>query len=136
VRDIRREGDGGHYFAYATVKNTSMAAKLHNCYCEIVELRNDAGEVILRQFPLGPEGQEPTESGSRFSLDQGAKKDILLFEIDQLKGNAFYIRAATEKINLGFGVYTARVHGYGDSGQPDEITVRVDCRALTFELVI
>jgi hypothetical protein len=38
-------------------------------------------------------------------------------------------------MRLEYDVYTARIRAYGDSGQPDEITVQVNCRAVTFELV-
>jgi hypothetical protein len=132
-RKVQKEDEGGHYSVCVTVKNTSRSEKLQDCYCEIVELQNDAGDVIKRQFPLGPRIQERAKSGGRFGLDQGAAKDIPIFEIDQLRGNSFYIiRAGTEKVSLGFGVYTARVRGYGDSGQHDEITVHADFRTFAF----
>ena len=63
-REIRKEGDGGHYLAYATVRNTSIAAKLHNCYCEIVQLQNDAGQEMAARKPARDEVVRPDKGAA------------------------------------------------------------------------
>jgi hypothetical protein len=136
ARAIRQEGDAGAYSAYATVQNTSLALKMTNCRCEIAELQDAHGQPIERNVGLRTRSQQEQESGGRFNLDQGSEKDIPVFELLQLQerpGPGLYIiGAGTNNIKLEFGVYTARVRAYGDSGQPDEITIKVDCRASPF----
>jgi|SRR5271166_3241161 len=131
-RAIRKEGDGGHYTAYATVRNTSLAAKM-DCRCEIVELRDVTGGILRRNITLRSREQQPTQgSRGQFQLDQNAENDIPLFEIDQLDqaGFTLYVIGAFEKIGLEYGVYTARICAYGDRGKPDKITVQVNTRSI------
>jgi hypothetical protein len=137
ARAIRKEGNGGHYSAYATVQNRSLALKMTNCRCEVVELRDASNEPIKRNISLGIRGEREGEVvGGRFELDQGSEKDIPLFAINQLEATFYMIGVGNQDITLAYGgIYTARVRGYGDGGQPDEITVRVDCRAVTFEVI-
>jgi hypothetical protein len=105
------------------VRNTSLATKLRDCRCEIVEVLNDHGEVA-RNIGLRTRGQEYQEKQGRFNLDQNSEKEIALFEMHSLAEPepGFYIIAAERKnVKLDYGgIYTAIVRGYGDSGEPDE----------------
>jgi hypothetical protein len=56
VREIRQDGDSGHYFGNITVRNTSDAEKMQRCRCEIAELSH-YGEVIGRNIGLIPKGK-------------------------------------------------------------------------------
>jgi hypothetical protein len=96
------------------------------------ELREASWEIIQRNFGLRTKGQQEDELGGRFNLDQGSEKEILLFELDQLHTALYVISAEPKKLKLDFGTYTARIRGYGDSGQADEITMNVDSRATPF----
>jgi hypothetical protein len=127
ARCIRHEGEAGRYFGYAIVRNASVAGKLNNCRCEVVELSDAANEVVKRNIGLAVRGQQ----GERFGLDQGSEKEIPIFEVDQSKF-IVYLLAATEKIPLAYNNYIARVHGYGDTGESDEIKVQLDIRSSEF----
>jgi hypothetical protein len=108
--------------------------KISNCHCEIIELRDAFDQVVGRNIRLKDRRQQAQETDGRFNLGQNAKTDIPLFEYDPTEF-ALHVISAAEKIRLEFGTYTARVRGYGDSGEPDEITVRADCRTAAFELL-
>jgi hypothetical protein len=97
-----------------------------------MELRDASDDVVRRNIGLKPREQQAYERDGRFNLDQNSERDIRLFEYDPTEF-ALYVITAGENIKLEFGTYTARVRGCGDTGEPDEITVRADCRA--FELV-
>jgi hypothetical protein len=136
---VRQEGEGGHYTAYVTVRNLSRAEKMRECRCEIVELKDAFGSIVERNIGLRTRGQQAQELGGRFNLDQQSEKDVPLFEVNQLEepvGGFCVIAAGNKNIRLEYGgTYLALVRGYGDSGEPDEIVVRADSRAVTFEAV-
>jgi hypothetical protein len=129
-------GDFGDYTAYVIVKNTSLTEKLHDCRCEIVELRNADGDVIETNVGLRTKGQETKEKQGRFNLDQDSTKNIPVFRLDQSDENGLSIVNANEwDLNYDHGIYTARIRGYGDRGEPDEITVRIDSRTGDFQII-
>jgi hypothetical protein len=106
ARAIRQEGDSGHYSAYVTVRNTSLATKFTNCRCEIVELRDDHDEIIGRNIGLRTRGQQVQETGGRFNLDQNSEKDVPIFVIDQSQGDGLYlINAGSDDTKLYHGIY-------------------------------
>jgi hypothetical protein len=132
VRPIRREPDGGHYVAYATLRNTRSAHKMNGCRCEIFELRNIYDEVVETNRALTTREQRRVgEAVEQFDLYQSAEAEIPLFEIDY-SNHILYLLAATEKITLPYVNYTARVRCYGDTGESDEITVQVDTKSDEF----
>jgi hypothetical protein len=138
TREIRKEGGAGRYCAYMTVRNSSLSDKMTNCRCEIAVLEDASGQVVERNIGLRTKGQLPQELGGRFNLDQGSEKEIPLFILAQLeepRPGLYVVTAGAQEMRLEYDVYTARIRAYGDSGQPDEITVQVNCRAVTFELV-
>jgi hypothetical protein len=129
-------GDFGHYRASLKVRNTSPTAKMSNCRCEIIELMNSEGEVIYEHIGLRTKNQESKETQGRFNLDQDSDKEIPIFDIDQSADpGVTVINADGWDIALEHGVYIAKVRGYGDSGKPDEITVRIDSRNCEFEII-
>jgi hypothetical protein len=76
AREIRKEGGGGRYWAYTTVRNTSLSEKMVNCRCEVVDLKDASGQVVQRNIGLGTTGQQAEHLGGRFNLDQGSETDI------------------------------------------------------------
>lgn len=134
VRELEvPEGDFGHYTAYVRVRNTSRTEKLGNCRCEILELRDSDGFLIQRNIGLRTRGQENKEDQGRFNLDQDSIKDIPLFEIDQSRDEGLSIVNANKwDLSLEHGTYTVRIMSYGDSGIPDEMTVKINSRNCEF----
>ncbi|WLA65575.1 hypothetical protein [Bradyrhizobium diazoefficiens] len=121
------EGDFGHYTAYLPVRNTSKTEKLRDCRCEILELRDGGGALLMRNIGLRTRGQENKEIQGRFYLDQGAVKYIALFDIDQSQDDGLHIPNANNwDLRFEHGIYTAKVRCYGDSGEPDEVTLQIN----------
>ncbi|MCK1453584.1 hypothetical protein IVB36_22590 [Bradyrhizobium sp. 35] len=126
-------GDYGHYQAYLVVVNTSPTEKLLNCRCEIVELRDDEGELIETHIGLRTKNQADKSTQGRFNLDQGAEKEVPLFDIDQSNDDGLgVINADGREITLPHGIYTAKIHGYGDRGIADELVVRLNTSNCEF----
>jgi hypothetical protein len=93
-------------------------------------------EVIYDHIGLRTKNQESKGTQGRFNLDQDAEKEIPIFDIDQSTDpGVTVINADGWQIDLQHGVYTARRRGYGDSGKPDQITVRIDSRDCQYEIV-
>jgi|GEM_PF-6559754 len=137
VRDLEPpDGDIGYYTAFVSVENTSPTIKLHDCRCEIIELRSGDGALIEKNIALRTRGQRNKEVQGRFNLDQGATKDLPIFEIDQSRDDGVTVVNANDwDITLEHGVYTASLRGYGDSGEADEITILLDSRDCDFRVV-
>lgn len=130
-------GDFGFYTAYLSVMNTSPTEKLRDCRCEIVELRDEHGELIETHVGLRTKNQENKDKQGRFNLDQGADKEIPIFDIDQSEDDdgLSVINADGRDIRLTHGIYTAKVRGYGDRGEADEITVRLNTNNCVFDIL-
>ena len=137
VRTLEQPGgEDGHYRAFITVKNSSRYEKMLNCRCEIVELRDSAGEILLTHVGLRTANQENKELKGRFYLDQDATKDIPVFDIDQQYDEGLIvINADYDDLKFEHGVYYARIRAYGDKGPPDEVAVRVNTSNAEFDLV-
>lgn len=137
VRELQGpEGDFGHYTAFVTVENTSATTKLQNCRCEIVELRDELGALIEKNIGLRTRGQENKEVQGRFYLDQAATKEVPIFRIDQSRDDGLQVVNANDwDITLEHGIYSATIRGYGDTGEPDEMTIKLDSRNCEFRVV-
>jgi len=137
VRELQGpEGDFGYYTAFVTVENTSATTKLQNCRCEIVELRDELGALIEKNIGLRTRGQENKEVQGRFYLDQAASKEVPIFRIDQSKEDGLQVVNANDwDITLEHGIYSATIRGYGDTGEPDEMTIKLDSRNCEFIVV-
>jgi hypothetical protein len=129
ARDTKLTGDEGFYRASLWVENTSKTEKLLNCRCEIIELADESGEILMQHIGLRTTNQANKENQGRFYLDQGAEKEIPLFDIDQSgmdeERAIAIINAEDEGYFLPAGVYTALVRAYGDRGEADEVRVRL-----------
>ncbi len=134
---LRPIGEYGFYRAYLSVTNTSPTEKLRDCRCEIVELRNEYGELIETHIGLRTKNQENKDQQGRFNLDQGADKEIPLFDINQSEDVDVLsvINAEGRVIMLAHGIYTAKVRGYGDRGEADEIAVRLNTSNCDFDIL-
>lgn len=134
-RKLRRPaGDFGFYTAYLIVTNTSPTEKLLNCRCEIVELRDDENAVIETHIGLRTKNQADKSAQGRFNLDQGAEKEIPLFDINQSSDEETLgvINADGRELKFPYGIYTAKIRAYGDRGTADELTVRLNTSNCEF----
>ncbi|WLA65663.1 hypothetical protein [Bradyrhizobium diazoefficiens] len=134
-RKLRRPvGDFGFYHAYLVVMNTSPTEKLLNCRCEIVELRDCEGELVDTHIGLRTKNQADKAIQGRFNLDQGAQKEIPLFDINQPSEDEtlVVINADGRELKLPYGIYTAKIRAYGDRGIADELTVRLNTSNCEF----
>jgi hypothetical protein len=95
---------------------------------------SDTDDAILRaaiREQVGSTLKRLHRSGAVENIEE----DIPLFMLAQLQEPALYVLSAgANNLKLHLGVYAARLRGYGDSGEADEITVTVmvDCRASPF----
>jgi hypothetical protein len=93
---------------------------------------SDTDDAILRaaiREQVGSTLKRLHRSGAVEDIEE----DIPLFTLAQLQEPALYVLSAgANNLKLHLGVYAARLRGYGDSGEADEITVMVDCRASPF----
>lgn len=134
-RKLRRPaGDFGFYTAYLIVTNTSPTEKLLNCRCEIIELRDDEDALIETHIGLRTKNQADKNTQGRFNLDQGAEKEIPLFDINQGSADETLgvINADGREFKFPYGIYTAKIRAYGDRGIADELTVRLNTNNCEF----
>lgn len=129
------EGDIGYYEASIFVKNTSRILKLVNCRCEIAELRNEDNELLGRNIGLRTKHQENKPIKGRFNLDQDSTKEIPLFSIDQADDLIAVINSDEQEWEFPGTILVAHLRAYGDSGEPDEITVSIDASNCRFEII-
>jgi hypothetical protein len=136
VRDLEQpEGAFGFYTVLVAVENTSPTIKLHDCRCEILELRDENNRLIEKNIALRTRGQQNKEVQGRFYLDQAASKELPLFEVDQSKEEVTVVNANGWDLTLDHGIYTAVLRGYGDSGEPDEMTVQLNSENGEFKVI-
>ncbi|MCA1549342.1 hypothetical protein I6F36_21155 [Bradyrhizobium sp. BRP19] len=130
----RPAGEDGFYQACLVVRNTSPTEKLLNCRCEIVELRDHEGELVETHIGLRTKNQAGKAVQGRFNLDQGAEKEIPLFDINQSSDDETLgvINADGRELKLPYGIYTAKIRAYGDRGIADELTVSLNTSNCDF----